>query len=256
MNMGRLDEKVAIITGGANGFGAATAKRFIGEGCNVIIADINDEAGSGLAKTLGAQCIFVHCDHTEETDCQQTVKVAKDRWGKLDILFCNAGIGKTASFFDTDDAVLSRVIDINLIGPWRMTKAAIKDLVEAGGREENGGVLLYTSSALGLQGERNSSAYVASKHGVIGLMRSLAKEYGPQNIRVNAICPGISDTDVGRATDGWGDPDKVLNAIRSATPLKKLIEPIDIANAALFLASDEGRLVHSVTLCVDGGGAF
>jgi 3-oxoacyl-[acyl-carrier protein] reductase len=87
-------------------------------------------------------------------------------------------------------------------------------------------------------------------------MRSLAKEYGPQNIRVNAICPGISDTDVGRATDGWGDPDKVLNAIRSATPLKKLIEPIDIANAALFLASDEGRLVHSVTLCVDGGGAF
>lgn len=250
----RLEGKVAIITGAGNGFGEATARRFVEEGCRVVATDIRADNSQSLSADLGDACVFVQGDHCSDADNRRVVDTAIGRWGKIDILFNNAGIGWTGDFDATDDALLERMLDTNLKGPWRMTQAALSALRHsAADKPQEGSVLLFTSSGLGLYGFKQSSAYATSKHGVIGLMRSLAHELGPQNIRVNAICPGIADTAVGRGTSAWGSPEKVFERLRLGTPLQRLIEPIDVANAALFLACSEGRSIHNVTLRVDGG---
>ncbi|CAM3669912.1 SDR family NAD(P)-dependent oxidoreductase [Rheinheimera salexigens] len=249
----RLKNKVAIITGGAKGFGAAMVRLFVAQGAKVILADIDSENGQAIAAELGENCLFMRCDHCDKANNELVVKTAVDTWGGIDILINNAGIGWTGDFIDADDEVLQRLMTINLTGQWNLTQAALPELRKSAKNNANGTALLFTSSGLGLYGVTKSSAYTVSKHAVIGLMRSLAAELGPENIRVNAICPGIADTNLARSTTAWGDVDQVLSKLAENTPLRKLAEPIDIANAALFLASDEGRMVHCVALRVDGG---
>lgn len=249
----RLKNKVAIITGGAKSFGASMVRLFVSQGAKVILADIDTEQGQALATELGENCLFMHADHCDKANNALVVNTAVEKWGSLDILINNAGIGWTGSFAEADDAVLQKLMSINLTGQWNLTQAALPELKKSAKQHANGAVLLFTSSGLGLYGVTHSSAYTVSKHAVIGLMRSLAAELGPENIRVNAICPGIADTNLARSTTAWGDVDQVLNKLALQTPLRKLAEPIDIANAALFLASDEGRMVHCMALRVDGG---
>jgi 3-oxoacyl-[acyl-carrier protein] reductase len=254
MSGNRLKGKTAIITGGANGFGAAMVKAMVSQGCRVVLTDLDDELGESLADSLGDACIYVHGDHCVDADNQRAVKAALDNWGSLDILINNAGIGFSGNFDSISNEELQKLLSINFVGQWKMTQAALSALRKSASANPSiGSVLLFTSSGLGLYGVTQSAPYTASKHAVIGLMRSLAAELGPENIRVNAICPGIADTKLARTTTAWGDVDEVLARLKSATPLGRLAEPEDIANAALFLASDEGRMVHSVALRVDGG---
>lgn len=249
----RLENKVAIVTGGSKGFGEAIVTRYIEEGCKVILADIDIENGTRVAKKLGSNCLFIEANHCNNDDNKKLISTAINHWGKLDILVNNAGIGWTGKFEDATEQTLQNLLSINLTGQWNLTQAALPELRKSAKANENGAVLLFTSSGLGLYGVTKSAPYTTSKHAVIGLMRSLAAEFGPENIRVNAICPGIADTNLARSSDGWGDVDQVLENLASLTPLRKLIEPIDIGNSALFLASDEGRLIHAATLRVDGG---
>jgi 3-oxoacyl-[acyl-carrier protein] reductase len=254
---GRLHNKVAIVTGGASGFGAETVRRFAEEGARVVIADIDADRGAALVEQLGEEVVFARCDHSRRDDAASTVATATERWGRLDILFNNAAIGWSGGVDDVDDEALERVLEIDLVGPLRMTQAALPSLrASALEAPEIGSVLLFTASGQGLYGTARQSVYVAAKHGVIGWMRSLAQDLGPEGIRVNAICPGISDTPAMRAGTlaVKADPDELLESYRVTTPLRRLITPRDIANAALFLASDEARSIHGLPLVVNAGG--
>lgn len=250
--MGRLDGKVAIVTGGGGDFGGTTCRRFVTEGARVCVADVDEERGQAVAKELGADAIFVRCDHTVRADVQSAVGATLSRWATLTTLFNNAGIVWTGSFDDLDAETLQRVISVDLMGMVLMTQAALPALREHAKSEPHAGaVILLMSSGLGLRGAPGTSAYAIAKHGVTGLMRSLGQELGPQNIRVNSLAPGIADTAGMRAA--WRSPDEALRNFRDRTPLRRNVEPIDVANAALYLASDEARNIHSVSLAVDGG---
>lgn len=252
--MHRLNGKVAIVTGGASGFGAAICKLFVEQGAKVVVADINERAGLDMASSLGETAVFALCDHTDPNATSATVDAALSRWGAVDILVNNAGIGWTGHFDTATDTDWDRQYRVNFEGQRLMTLSALPALRESARKNPDvGAALILVSSGLGLYAVPKSAPYAVSKHAVIGLMRALAQDLGPENIRVNAICPGIADTPLGRNTGGWGDPDAVLEQLRAMTPLRRLAEPIDIANAALFLASREGRCVHSQALRVDGG---
>jgi 3-oxoacyl-[acyl-carrier protein] reductase len=182
------------------------------------------------------------------------VAVAIDRFGGLDVLFNNAGIGWTGSFAAADESAIHRVLDADLVGPMKMTQAALPALRTAAAARADGAAIVFTASGLGLHGRAMISLYSVAKHGIIGLARSLALELGQENIRVNAVCPGIVDTQMVRNTTGaWGEVDTVLERFRQSTPLQRNAEPIDIANAALFLASAEARMITGTALLVDGG---
>lgn len=250
-----LEGKTAIITGAASGIGAASARRFVAEGACVVIADV-DESGAGrLAVELGECARAIRCDHANAADCEAAVNLAVSTWGRIDILFNNAGIGWTGEFADCDAATLERLLLIDLAGPWRMTLAALPQLLAAAERNPAGAALLFMSSGLGLHGRPMTSAYAAVKHGVVGLMRSLAQEFGPRNLRVNAVCPGIVDTQMVRSTTGaWGSPEEAMERVRLNTPLRRNATPDDVAAAAAFLCSDLAAAIHCVALPVDGGG--
>ncbi|HUY56370.1 MAG TPA: SDR family oxidoreductase [Candidatus Micrarchaeaceae archaeon] len=250
--MGRLDGKVAIITGGAGDFGAAASRRFVAEGCRVCVADIDADRGNELARELGEAAFFATCDHTDARAAADAVAQTVSRWGKLTTLFNNAGIIWSGDFDAADDAVFARVLEVDLMGVVRMTHAALPALRDNATRDtQAGSSVLITSSGLGLRGAPGTSAYAVAKHALVGLMRSLGQELGPENIRVNALCPGASDTAGMRAA--WPAPDETLRNFKDRTPLRRNVEPLDVANAAVFLASDEARNIHSHSLAIDGG---
>lgn len=254
MNGGRLAGKVALITGAAAGIGAATARRFVAEGACVVIADIDEAAGAALARELGAAARFTACDHTDPGACDRAVGTAVKEFGALDILHNNAGDSRTAAFTDyADDEVLRR-LDVLLLGYWKMSRSALPALLESARRDPDGSVILVTSSVAAIYARAHAAVYNVAKAGILGLMRTLAQEYGPQNIRVNAICPGAVDTGLlRRGTQAWGGAEVVLPKFRAETPLRRLAEVDDIANAALFLASREARTISAHALVVDGG---
>lgn len=249
----RLEGKVALITGAGGGFGRAMCKRFADEGARIVGMDIVDDCRDAFLDELGDCARFIQGDHAQHEDNKRALQCAVDTWGKLDILVNNAGIGWTGSFEDADDLALSRVLEANLLGHYRLSQAAVPLLLDGNLDEDLYRTIIFVSSGLGLYGTAKSAPYTISKHGVIGLMRSLAAEYGPRGLRVNAICPGISDTAVGRAAGAWGTPEEVFERLRKATQLRRLAEPVDVANTTVFLASDEARAIHSVALRVDGG---
>jgi NAD(P)-dependent dehydrogenase (short-subunit alcohol dehydrogenase family) len=251
----RLHGRVALVTGAGSGIGRAVAERFAAAGAKVIVSDISEERGNAVASGIGAAAAFVRCDHTVSADNEHAVKFALDTFGQLDIVHNNAGGPFTGAFESVDDAALERVLRVNLFGVMQMTRAALPALRESAKRNPAGAAILYTSSLQGLKAKPNFSLYTVAKHGIVGLVRSLALELAPQNIRVNAICPTVIDTPMLQAfLPGMADDrEEAMKRFRSTIPLARMPEPSDAANAALFLASDEARMITGVALPVDGG---
>jgi NAD(P)-dependent dehydrogenase (short-subunit alcohol dehydrogenase family) len=253
--MSRLNGKVALVTGAGSGLGRAVAVRFAAEGARVVITDIDHNRGEAVAAAIGGNAAFVPCDHTKSADDENAVAFAVKTFGGLDIVHNNAGGPFAGAFESVDDATLERVLRTNLFGVMQMTRAALPHLRESAKRNPAGASLLYTSSLQGLKAKPNFSLYTVAKHGIVGLVRSLALELAPQNIRVNALCPTVIATPMLESfLPGMADDrEEAMRRFRSTIPLARMPEPEDVAAAALFLVSDEARMITGVALPVDGG---
>jgi NAD(P)-dependent dehydrogenase (short-subunit alcohol dehydrogenase family) len=248
---GRLEGKVAVITGGASGIGAGTVRRFVEEGARVVISDLQTDLGSDLLRELGSDVLFARTDVTVEDDVAAAVDVAITAWGQLDCMFNNAGIlGVIGSIVDTPADAWERTIGVLLDGVFYGMKHAARVM-----RPQRSGVILSTSSTAGLGGGLGPHAYTAAKHAVIGLTKSVASELSQYGIRVNAISPGsiVTPLTASAATGDHNAIEAVTTHIGSKSPLGFAGLPEDIANAALFLASDEARNITGHCLPVDAG---
>ena len=244
----RLAGKVALITGGARGQGAAEARLFAREGAKVVIADVLDPDGISVAaeiNELGGDATYVHLDVSRESDWQDAIAAAVAAYGKLDVLVNNAAIWRGGHVLDTGGDQWDAVLDINAKGVFLGTKLAIPEMRRAGG-----GSIVNISSTAGLVGSRTSTAYSASKGAVRLFTKSTAVQYGVENIRANSIHPGPIDTPMGDQV--WPDADSREETI-DRTVLKRIGTPEDIANGALFLASDESSFMTGAELVIDGG---
>ena len=245
----RLDNRVALISGGARGMGAAEAKMFAAEGAKVVIGDVLEEEGrqtEAAINELGGECLFVHLEVTDEGSWTQAIAETISRFGKLDILVNNAGVGgDRGRLEDTSEEVWDRIMDINAKGVFLGTKAAIPEMRRAGG-----GSIINISSIYGLVGSGGSSAYHASKGAVRLLTKSTAIQYASEGIRVNSVHPGIIDTPMTEAI--LADPERNQRWI-SGTPLGRRGKPEDVAYGVLFLASDESSFMTGSELVIDGG---
>ncbi|MEH7502107.1 glucose 1-dehydrogenase [Neobacillus drentensis] len=246
----RLLGKIAIITGGGGGIGRSTAIRFAKEGARVAVADIDSAIGEEtvrLIKEDGGEAIFVKTDVTDSEQIKALINTTTSTFGALHIMFNNAGVGNSeVRSVDLSEEEWDRVIDINLKGVFLGIKYAVPELIKAGG-----GAIINTSSLLGLKGQQYVSAYNASKAGVVMLTQNASLEYGKNNIRVNAIAPGVIDTPI---IDQWKQDERKWPIISRANALRRIGTPDEVANAVLFLASDEASFVTGTTLSVDGGG--
>jgi NAD(P)-dependent dehydrogenase (short-subunit alcohol dehydrogenase family) len=250
---GILAGKVALITGGASGIGRATALLFAREGAAVSVVDLDEIGGQAVAQTIvdrGGQAIFLRCDVSLAADCQRAVQQTVDELGGLDILFNNAGIIRRATVLETSEEEWDRVMAVNVKSVFLLSKYAIPVMAQAGG-----GVIINTASGWGLVGGRNAVSYCASKGAVVNMTRAMALDHGEQNIRVNCICPGDTDTPMlRREAQQLGEPTERFLAEAAQRPLGRIGRPEDIAQAALYLASDGSSFVTGAALVVDGGG--
>ncbi|KAK7284815.1 hypothetical protein RJT34_19568 [Clitoria ternatea] len=249
----RLEGKVAIITGGASGIGAATAKLFVQHGAKVIIADVQDELGQSLCKTLSTNnnnIHYVHCDVTCDSDVKNVVETAVSKHGKLDIMYNNAGIsGRTGrSILSSDNDSFKSVFEVNVFGYFLGAKHAAKVMVPA-----KRGVILFTASVASILGGETSHAYAVSKHAVVGLMKNLCVELGEHGIRVNCISPGGIPTPM--LNDALKMNERETEQLLCSVAVLKgtVLEVEDIARAALYLSSDEAKFVSGVNFALDGG---
>ena len=251
--MGNLAGKRALITGGAAGIGQATALLFAHEGAAVAIADVDEANGESVAQTIqdaGGQAIFVLCNVGQAADCRRAVRLTLDELGGLDILFNNAGIIRRATVLEISEEEWDRVMAVNVKSIFLMSKYAIPVMEKAGG-----GVIINTGSGWGLVGGADAVSYCASKGAVVNMTRAMAIDHGGDNIRVNCICPGDTDTGMLRnEARQLGVPDTEFLAEAAARPLQRIGRPEDIAQAALYLASDAASFVTGTVLVVDGGG--
>lgn len=250
--MGRLKNKVAIITGGAMGMGAATAELFASEGAKVVIADFNEEKGlqqTNKIKAAGGECSFVKTDVSNSKDVENMVQFTVDTYGRLDIALNNAAItpdDKPIADFDED--YWDRLISIDLKGVALCLKYEIKQMLAQGG----GGSIINTSSVSGIRPQPGTPAYIAAKHAVIGLTKSVAMDYSPHQIRINSVAPGAIDTPMLRgALEQFGfDPEAYAKQL---SMLGRFANADEVAKAHLWLASDDSSYVTGAVITVDGG---
>jgi NAD(P)-dependent dehydrogenase (short-subunit alcohol dehydrogenase family) len=248
---GRLEGKVAVITGGGNGIGRATVLRFLEEGARVVVADLNEQTGNetlALAKTAGAESRvrFLRTDVAREADVAAAVALASSAFGRLDVMFNNAGVaGAFGPITDIDEADWNYTFDVLVKGVFLGIKHAARVLKA----QNEGGVILSTASIAGLSGGDGPQAYSASKAAVINLTRAVAIELAPQRIRVNAICPGGILTPLIHR----GNEEAMRPVLEKFQPWPEAGRPEHIAGAALFLASDDATFVTGEALVVDGG---
>jgi len=248
----RLDGKVAVITGAASGIGAASARRFVEEGCRVVLGDIQQEKGDALVAELGSNAIFAICDVTKEEDVAGLVDLAVDHFGQLDIMFNNAGIvGAVGPIETTVAAEWTATLDILLNGVFYGMKHAARVMKPRGS-----GSIISMSSTAGLMGGLGPHTYATAKHAVVGLTKNVAAELCRFGVRVNAIAPASMATEM-VASILTGDPDdtgSAAEALAAASPLlDRAGTPADVANAALWLASDESGYTNGHTLTTDAG---
>jgi NAD(P)-dependent dehydrogenase (short-subunit alcohol dehydrogenase family) len=248
--MGRLEDKTAVITGAAGSIGAATARRFVAEGARVVLADLEGDALDALARELGPAAVAVPGDVTAGADVARAVQTAVERFGGLDIAFANAGIfGEVANIVDYPDDVFDRVLAVNVRGPFLVAKHALAAM-------RDGGSLIINSSVVGLTADPGIVAYATSKHALVGLMRTAAKEVAGRGIRVNTLHPGPVDNAFQHRieTVATGEPEAGAAAIfEQMIPLGRHAAPGEVASAVLFLASDESAFLTGATVPLDGG---
>jgi NAD(P)-dependent dehydrogenase (short-subunit alcohol dehydrogenase family) len=249
---GRLDGRVAAITGGASGLGAATARRFIEEGARVVLGDIQDVVGAQMAAELGASAIYRHCDVTVEADVAALVDAAVSEYGGLDVMMNNAGVvGARGPISQTPAEEFARTIEVHLIGTFHGLKHAARVM-----QPQQSGSIISLASSAGVQGGLGPHAYAAAKHGIVGLTKNVAAELCRDGIRVNCIAPGTTATPMVAMArlDNHEAVDEAIAELARQSPIKDRPGlPIDIANAALYLASDESGNTNGHCLVVDGG---
>ena len=241
--MGKLQNKVAVITGGASGIGAATAKLFVSEGAKVVLVDLNEEKGKAFEaelRALNAEALFVKANITSEDDVANVFKQTVEAFGRVDVVFNNAGIGRVHSSHDLEYSEWRNTVNVDLDGVFLVAREALREMLKTGG-----GTIVNTASMFGLVGSSGSAAYNAAKGGVINLTRSLAVEYAEKNIRINALCPGFIDTPI--------IPEESKQALSEATPMKRLGKAEEMATAVLFMACDDSSFMTGNYLTVDGG---
>ncbi|MGL4744819.1 MAG: 3-oxoacyl-ACP reductase [Dermatophilaceae bacterium] len=244
---GRLDGKVAVVTGGCSGIGLATVRRFTGEGARVVIGDLADDAGEALAQEVDGA--YLHCDVTSKDDVDRLFATAVERFGRCDVAFNNAGISppEDDSILDTDLGAWRRVQDVNLTSVYLCCKAAIPHMLE-----QESGSIVNTASFVAVMGAATSQiSYSASKGGVLAMTRELGVQFARSGIRVNALCPGPVDTPMLRELFA-SDPERAARRLVHV-PMGRFGTAEEMANAVLFLASDESSFITASTFLVDGG---
>jgi 3-oxoacyl-[acyl-carrier protein] reductase len=242
----RLKDKVAIITGAAQGIGFATARKFLDEGAIVAVADVKNDAVQGAVDQLKLNGEVVEgftVDVTQRPQINAMVEQVKERYGRVDVLVNNAGITLDARLQKMTDEQFDRVIDVNLKGVYNCAKAVLDTMIEQGG-----GVILNASSVVGIYGNYGQTNYAASKFGVIGFVKTWAREVGPKGIRCNAVAPGFISTPILHTI-----PDDVMQKLTDRVPLKRLGRPEEVANVYAFLASDEASYINGAVIEVAGG---
>ncbi|SDC39899.1 NAD(P)-dependent dehydrogenase, short-chain alcohol dehydrogenase family [Terribacillus halophilus] len=241
--MGKLENKVALITGGASGIGAATARLFAAEGAKLVLVDLNEEKGKTVEEELkanGAEAVFIQTNITSEQEVANLFKQAVAAYGKVDIVFNNAGIGRVHPSHELDYAEWRNTVNVDLDGVFLVAREALRVMLLNGS-----GNIVNTASMYGWVGSPGSAAYNAAKGGVVNLTRSLALEYADKNIRINALCPGFIDTPI--------IPEVDKATLSTMTPMKRLGRAEEMAKAVLFLASDDSSYMTGNSLIVDGG---
>ncbi len=248
----RLKDKVTLITGGAAGIGKATAQRFVEEGARVVICDVNQSVGEATVQELGPQASFYQVDVSDRTSVEKWIDDVATNTDRIDVLVNNAGILRDSLLVKMKDGELIKqmpeadfdlVISINLKGVFNCTQAVVPAMIRQGG-----GVILNATSIVGIDGNIGQTNYIATKAGVIGMTKAWARELGRHNIRVNAVAPGFTVTEIISSM-----PENIIEGMKARTPLGRLGQPADIANAYLFLASDEASFISGEVLRVDGG---
>lgn len=244
--MGKLDEKIAIVTGGGQGIGRATAEKLAAEGAVVVVADLDEDAAKQVAASLGEEAAGIRTDVTSRDSVDAMVAEVRRRYGRIDVLVNNAGWDKAGPFVDSDPADWDRIVQINLYGVLNTSKAVLPVMAEQGG-----GSVVNVASDAGRVGSSGEAVYSAAKGGVIAFTKSTARELARSQVKVNCVSPGPTDTAL-FASVGGDDP-KLRAALTKAIPFRRLAQPEDLANAVAFLASDEAAFITGQTVSVSGG---
>lgn len=249
--MARFIDKSIIVTGAGSGIGRAAATLFANEGGKVVCADISEGADetARMITAAGGTAVALQMDAGLEADVEKAVSLAVEHFGGLDIMFANAGIsGGMANIFDTDVALITEVLRVNLIGPYLAIKHAAPEIAKRGG-----GAIVLTASVAGIRSGAGSPAYSASKAGVINLAMVSAQQLSGSNVRVNAICPGLTETGMTKPTFDYARDAGKLDRVGRLNPLRRGAQPEELARVAAFLASDDASYINGQAIAVDGG---
>ncbi len=244
--MGNLDDKSAIVTGAGRGIGRAIAEKLAAEGATVAVTDLDDSSARETADAIGGGAIALQVDVTDRPGVEAMARSVHEQFGRIDVLVSNAGWDKAVPFLDSDPADWDRVMQINLYGVFNTCRAVLPFMVGQGS-----GAVVNIGSDAGRVGSSGEAVYSAAKGGVIAFTKSLARELARNQIRVNCICPGPTDTPLFASVGG--DNPRLREALIKAIPFRRLAEPSDLANAVAFYASDEASFITGQTVSVSGG---